>query len=269
MDAPRDLIGYERAQQSFMHELDRLAPVRLQVSVRAELALECAPVLETLLAALEAQLSGGGAEGEALALVALLGRRVATLGESASLALAALEALLTATRTAGHPPAVDFERAVRSAAMEGFSAAVDERARAQMVLRAAQSLTPVTICPRVLLLVISGCEDPESTAAALARLGRAALDGDAAACVVFATFPTEPDRDVTLEIAAFDSSATMIGARAIFSGTPFVLEALRKHAPHVTIAGSFEDALRRALDAAEQVLEPASLLARSLKRLKR
>ncbi len=74
---------------------------------------------------------------------------------------------------------------------------------------------------------------------------------------------------MTLEIAAFDSSARMIGASAIFSGTPFVVAALRTQAPLVTIAASFEDALRRALDAAEQVIEPASLLARGLKRLKR
>ena len=78
MDAPRDLEGYERARLEFAAELDRLTPVHLTPSVRDELALECAPVLETLLAALEAQIPGGSADGEALALAALFGRRVAT-----------------------------------------------------------------------------------------------------------------------------------------------------------------------------------------------
>jgi hypothetical protein len=267
VDAPRDLEGYERARRGFAAELDRLTPVHLTDSVREELVLECAPVLETLLAALERQ--GGGADGEALALTALFGRRVATLGETPSSALAALDALLAATRDAGHRPTTEFERAVRSAAMEGFTAAVDERARAQMTERAAQSLVPVIVAPRVLLLVISGCEDADAISIALARLGRAALDADAAACIVHSTFPAQPERDVALEIAAFDSSATMIGARAIFSGTPFALAALRAQAPNVTVAETFDEALRRALDAAEQVIGPASLLARGLKRLKR
>lgn len=269
VDAPRDIEGYERARRGFAIELDRLAPVHLAASVREELALECAPVLETLIAAIEAQPTGGSGDGEALALAALFGRRVATLGETASTALAALEALLAAMRGAGQRPTPELEMAVRGAAMEGFMAAIDERARAQMIQRAAQSLVPAMVAPRVLLLVISGCEDAESIAAALARLGRAALDADAAACVVHATFPTEPDREVTLEIAAFDSSATMIGARAVFSGTPFVVAALKAQAPHVMVAASFEEALRRALDSADQVIEPTSLIARSLKRLKR
>ncbi len=246
-----------------------MSPMHLAPAVREELALECAPVLETLLAALEGQSSGGGGDGEALALTALFGRRVATLGESASTAMAALEALLAAIRVARERPTLEFELAVRSSAMEGFAAAVDERARAQMIQKAARSLTPLTVAPRVLLLVIAGCEDPESISAALARFGRAALDADAAACVVHTTLPTEPDRDVTLEIAAFDSSATMIGARAIFSGTPFVVAALRAQAPGVTVAPNFEEALRLALGAAEHVIEPTSLLARGLKRLKR
>jgi hypothetical protein len=270
VDAPRDTEGYERARRGFPAVLDKLTPVHLEPAVREELSLECAPVLETLLAALEAHGSGSaGADGEALALTALFGRRVATLGETASTALAALEALLEAARAAGQAPTLEFQRALRSAAMEGFTAAVDERARAEMIQRAAQSLVPVTVAPRVLLLVISGTEDTESIGAALARLGRAALDADAAACVVHTTFPREPDRDVTLEIAAFDSSATMIGARAVFSGTPFVVAALRALAPNVTVAESFESALRRALDAAELAIEPVSLLARGLKRLKR
>jgi hypothetical protein len=120
----------------------------------------------------------------------------------------------------------------------------------------------------VVLLVIAGCDDAEAIAQALARLGRTALDSDAKACLVHASFAREPTREVALEIAAFDSSAQMIGARAIFSGTPVALHVLAENAPSLAYASTFEDALRRGLEAAEQEVRPSSLIARSIKRLR-
>lgn len=254
----------ESARAAFVAGLRERAPA-LDPAVRRELEAEAQPVLESLIAA--------GAENpsdvhEALALAALFGRRVATLGQSPSLALAALDAIVAAVAAAGAPVSSERVAALRSASMEGLAAAVDERARGEMVDRAAQSLVPVIVSPRVLLLVIAGCEDADAIAEALARLGRSALDGDAKACIVHASFAHEPARDVALEIAAFESSAHMIGARAIFSGTPVALHALGTHAEGLCLAGTFEDALRLALEAAEQELRPASLLSRGLKRLR-
>lgn len=266
MDVLRDEKQLERALAAFVRALRSEAPVVLAKETLGELEAESAPVLETLLAAL----AGGTASErhEALALTALFGRRVATLGLSPTTALASLEAIARGAEAGGTRVPTELLTAMRASAMEGFAAAVDERAREEMTERAAESLTPVIVSPRVVLLVIAGCEDADAIARALGRLGRAALDADAKACLVFASFAREPDRDVALEIAAFDGSAQMIGARAIFCGTPIALHALASHAPTIALASSFEDALRLGLDAAEQELRPSSLLTRGLKRLR-
>lgn len=267
VDAHRDERQLEIALAAFARELGTLAPAAVTARIREELQAECAPVVETLLSALAGGTPSAGHETHALA--ALFGRRVATLGESPTTALACLDALERGAAAADAVIPEPLVRSLRAAAMEGFAAAVDERARAEMIERAGQSLVPVIVSPRVVLLVIAGCDDADTLAQALARLGRTALDSDAKACIVHASFAREPDRDVALEIVAFDSSAQMIGARAIFSGTPVALHALAQHGPAgLTFAGTFEDALRRGLEAAEQEVRPASLISRSLKRFR-
>jgi hypothetical protein len=231
-----------------------------------DLRAEAAPVLETLIAALE---SGARSdEHETLALVALLGRRVATLDLTPTTALAAIDAMLEAARGVELAVSVRLERVLRAAAMEGLGAAIDERARAQMIERAGASLVPTIVSPRVVMLVLAGCDDADAIAQALARLGRASLDADARACIVHVSLAGEIPDDALAEIAAFEGSAHMIGARAIYSGTPFALQALAARAPHLTLASTFEDALRRGLEAAEHELRPASFLTRGLKRLR-
>ena len=262
MDAVRDRERLERALSTFERSL-RVACPALPARVREDLEAESAPLIGTLVAA------GSGANTserhEALALATLLGRRIATIGESPTTTLATYDAILDALEAlAIETPAA----ALRAAIVEGFAAAVDERARTEMIARASQSLLPITVSARVVLLVIAGCEDADAVAQALVRLGRAALDADAKACLVHVSFPHEPDRDLLAEIAAFDGSAQMIGARAIFSGTPVALAALAAHAPSLATAASFEDALRRGLEAAEQEVRPASRLWRSLRRLR-
>lgn len=243
----------------------RLACPALPSPIAAELAAESSPVLAAVFGALAHNESD---RHEALALAALFGRRVATLRESPTTALACIDAIVHAlpSRVARVPEAT--LASLRAAAMEGFAAAIDERARTEMIERAAQSLAPVIVWPRVVLLVIAGCDDADAIAQALARLGRTALDADAKACLVHASFAREPERDVALEIAAFDGSAQMIGALAIFSGTPVALHALRANAPTLAFAETFEEAVRRGLEAAEQEVRPSSLLTRSLKRLR-
>lgn len=266
MDSLRDPERLERARVALAALLQGRVALPSAGALRRELEAESAPVLETLLGAV----SEGNAseEHEAHALATLFGRRVATLAQSPTTALSSLDAIVEATALAGVAVPAPLATSMRAAAMEGFMAAVDERARTEMVERAGQSLVPVIASPKVVLLVVAGCDDAEAIAQALARLGRAALDADAKACLVHASFAREPERDVALEIAAFDASARMIGARAIFSGTPVALHALAAHAPALTLASTFEDALRLGLDAAEQRVRPSSLLARGLKRLR-
>lgn len=264
VDAPRDATRLETARAFFERELEALTSTR--GVAMDDLRAEAAPVLETLLAALE---SGSRSdEHEALALTALLGRRVATLELSPTTALASIEAMIAAARAAGLSVELRLERSLRAAAMEGLGAAIDERARARMIERAAASLVPTIVSPRVVMLVIAGCDDADAIAQGLARLGRTSLDADARACIVHVSLAGEVPDDALAEIAAFEGSAHMIGARAIYSGTPFALQALAARAPHLTIASTFEDALRRGLEAAEHELRPASLLTRGLKRLR-
>lgn len=266
VDVLRDQKQLEAARAAFTGALRVHAPVVLTPESLRELEAESAPVLETLLGTI----AGGTASErhETLALCALFGRRVATLGESPTTALASLDAIVHGAEAAGATAPMELVASLRAAAMEGFAAAVDEHARAEMIERAGQSLTPMIVSPRVVLLVIAGCDDADTIAAALARLGRTALDADAKACLVHASFAREPERDVALEIAAFDSSAQMIGACAIFSGTPVALHALAANAPTLALANTFEDALRRGLEAAEQELRPSSLFSRGLRRLR-
>ena len=266
MDALRDERQLESARRAFGTELRAHAPA-LSMAVFDELEAECAPVLETLLGA--AHSATASDEHESLAMAALFGRRVATLGESPTTALASIESIVRAASLAEVALTGRQVLSLRAATMEGFAAAVDERARTQMIERAGQSLMPVTVSARVVLLMIAGCDDADTIAQALARLGRNALDSDAKACLVHACFAREPERDVIAEIAAFDGSAQMIGARAIFSGSPVFLHALAPYAETLSVASSFEDALRRGLDAAEQEVRPSSILSRGLKRLRR
>ena len=263
MDVLRDEELLEKALVLFGKELRARAPIAQAEAILRELEAECAPVLETLLGALTT--GHASARHETLAMAALFGRRVATLRESPTLALAGIDAILHAV-DGGVPN--ELESILRAAAMEGFASAVDERARAEMVERAGQSLVPVIVSPRVVLLLIAGCEDRGTLAQALARLGRTSLDADAKACLVHASFASEPERDVIAELAAFDGSAQMIGARAIYSGTPMTLHALQAHAPTLSFANTFEDALRLGLEAADHEVRPASFLARGLKRLR-
>jgi len=266
VDSLADEKQLEIALAAFARELAVRAPLALAPSIMGELEAESAPVLETLLRTLE----GGHASErhETLALAALFGRRVATLRESPTAALASIDAIVAGSHASGAPVPSELVALLRAAAMEGFAAAIDERARTEMIERAGESLVPVIASPRVVLLVIAGCDDADTIARALARLGRTALDSDAKACLVHASFAREPERDVVAEIAAFDGSAQMIGANAIFSGTPVAMHALSAHAPTLSLAATFEDALRRGLEAAEQEVRPASLLTRSLKRLR-
>jgi hypothetical protein len=265
-----DAKGNERAladaQHAFDEELRASAPA-VVAAIRDELRAEAAPVLEALLASADSDLASDAHEARTLA--TLFGRRVATLGQSPTIALRCMDAAVSATKRAGAPITTELACASRDAAMEGFAAAVEERTRTEMIDHAGRALLPLTVSPRVLLLVIAGVGDADTIAAALARLGRAALDADAKACIVHASFADAPDRDVTAEIAAFDDSARMIGASAVFSGSPLARHALTGHSSALRVTETFEDALRVALEAAEQEVRPSSLLARSLKRLRR
>jgi hypothetical protein len=264
VDAPEDRDRVERARAGLAAELLARTP-GIDARIRAEIEAEAGPVVSATIGAATGNIADGH---EAVALAALFGRRIAALGQSPTTALAAVDAIDRAIAASGPRPQTPDVTRLRAAAMEGFASAVDERARTEMIERAGQSLTPMIVSPRVVLLVIAGCEDADAIAQALARLGRTALDSDAKACIVHASFAREPERDVAAEIAAFDGSAQMIGARAIFSGTPVALHAISAQAPALTFASTFEDALRRALDAAEQEVRPASLLSRGLKRLR-
>lgn len=206
-------------------------------------ALEAVAVLDALVAA-DRDRESRVDRSEAMALGALLGRRLAGSSVSVTATLATIEALGRARRAAGGgSEAMD---AVRAVVLEGYTASVHELALASLEERNAARAQLVPIAPDVVLCPMPMLEDPDRMSAAVDALGRALLSRDPQACIVVVTGGLS-QREAALGegLATLVEHTRMIGAAVVVVVTDGIArEALR---PRIDAAVPFADDVGAAL----------------------
>ena len=177
----------------------------------SSLAAEAGAVLDAVVAAAHA----GATEvdrNEALALGALLGRRLAGAGASATVVLVLVEGIERERRAAVGP-----ERALPqllAVVIEGYSAGVRETTMADLEAKIAEQVEMIALAPGLVLVPLPFLEDVDRMASAIDALGRKLLARDVKACALWVQGPTVHREEASLAgIAAFVENARMVGAK--------------------------------------------------------
>lgn len=259
-----------RAQDAFRRALR--FPFREDARLADDLTGEASPVLDALSFAVRA--AGDDPRAielrEGLAMAGLLGRRAALQNATPSVALALVDALEVALGETGCTPGARVLSALRTVVVEGYCAAIEERIREDAARRAAAALAPLRIAPRCWALIVAGEQEAELVAPALDGACRTLLDADARVCLVHLAITSLPTEDLAAAVLGLDATARMIGVELVWSGVDerwLAAARPRLDPSHLTIAGSLEQALARALDAAGTELREPSPLLRRFRRL--
>ena len=221
----------------------RGSPFREDRVAAEELMTEASPVLESLLAPGE---HPEGRTHEALAMVALLGRRAAGLGVTPSAMHALFRGLAEQASAENGVPALE----IISLGIEGYVAERDELAQRRSRELAQRAVPIVELVPTVFALFLHGHHEAEEIAAINDALGKRMLHGAARSLLVDATGFENPTREIASEIFAADATALMIGTPCVFAVTPRLVELLPEVASaheRVKVETSTRVGLRRTL----------------------
>jgi hypothetical protein len=193
--------------------LTRMAEALRSAGARdaGSLAAEAGAVLDAVVAAAQ----DGATEvdrNEALALGALLGRRLASAGASATVVLLLVEGIERERRAAVGP-----ERALPqllAVVIEGYAAGVRETTMADLEAKIAEQVEMIALGPGLVLVPLPFLEDVDRMASAIDALGRKLLARDVKACALWVQGPTVHREEASLAgIAAFVENARMVGAK--------------------------------------------------------
>lgn len=261
-----------RAQDAFRRALR--VPFQEDARLAEDLTGEASPVLDALSFAVRAAADDPRAieYREGLAMAALLGRRAALQNATPSVALSLVDALSSALAEIGRAPGARVVATLRTVVVEGYCAAIEERIREDAARRAAAALAPARIAPRCWALILAGDHDAELVTPALDRACRTLLDADARVCLVHLAITVAPTEDLAAAVLGLDATARMIGVEVVWSGLDdrwLGAARPRLDPSHLTIAGTLEEALARALGAAGSELREPSPLLRRFRRLLR
>ena len=188
----------------------------------AQLTLEVSPLLPLLSELPVDERENGDYESfgfrECFAVLTLLGRRLALLDLTPTVAI---QAVLLALRSVESPDETyprEFAQRAVAASMEGFVLGREERVAQTSEARAAKSLRPLRIGDGVFALIVSGVHEPAVLSECVDSLGRAMLNADVELAVVDLTQLGEPNRERATAVFAADEITKMLGGACFFAG---------------------------------------------------
>jgi hypothetical protein len=177
------------------------------------LAEEGAVVLDALAAA-AAPAASEVDRGEALALAALLGRRLAIVGAGAGLALVLVDTLEQERQLSAVCDRRWGSACLRLAILDGFASGLREAVEAELEARLADRVEALPLGAGLVLALLPPLADEGRASAAADGIGRALLRLDAKACVLWARARAPGVDDVTLRAALqLGEHARMVGAK--------------------------------------------------------
>lgn len=257
-----------------------LSGAALSADARRELVVEARPAVHAVLFAVGSDRAGDTnslEHHESLAMLTLLGRKVALLGGTPSAALCVVPALCDAFESCEVRVPAGVNAALNSVLMEGFvrgrEEAVDERHRRSL----AKATGALRVCEGVLLLRFVGRLDPDAIVAVGEDFARRLFSTEAVSCVVDVSSLEGTTSRHARAVFAIDEAARMLGVRCIFSGfderwaetladvDPRDAEGSRRLL--VERVEPFADALHTALSAADYRLQRGSWLPASIRSL--
>jgi hypothetical protein len=239
----------------------------LRAALAEELAVEARPTVSALLVAT----SHGRVDDteslehhETLALLTLLGRKLALLGGTPTAALRLAPTLLRAVRDAGWalPPSLD--EPLTTLAVEGYVRGREERIHGDAAKDAVDRIHTVALAEGCLAVFPKGSYEPDLLEAAMEELGRRMFRQEASVCLVVLDGVSNVTPAMARAVLSIDESARTLGATAIFAGmnTAFTEAADRAglDRSHLHVAEDVTDGVRRALSIAGYALKRVSWL---------
>jgi hypothetical protein len=177
------------------------------------------------------------------------------LGITPSAAVAALGAAIEALQLAHVAVSAEWRAQLLMVVMEGYSAGRDERVTAALKQAAVQGQVSFLLAPRCHVGFLAGPLEPEGVESVLEELARSLLRSNAQSSVLDLSRLQGPLAEATARaLVGYCLSARALGASVILSGAaPELLALLARFdlaAAGATVAGSFAEALRAALDRA-------------------
>ncbi|MGB8330770.1 MAG: hypothetical protein WCE62_11640 [Polyangiales bacterium] len=189
---------------------------------REELAAEVAPVLPLLSELPAMARADGDYESfefrECLAVLSLVGRRLALLDLTPTAAIQVVRFALASTSEPYQAPSEGFDQTATASALEGFVLGREERIAQWAEARATKLLTPLRVDEAAFAMIVSGTHEPEALSACVDALGRAMLNADVQAAIVDLTQLAEPNRDRAAAVFSADEVAKMLGGVCWFTG---------------------------------------------------
>lgn len=187
-----------------------------------ELVGEVAPLLPLLSELPDDERANGNYESfgfrECLAVLTLLGRRLALLNLTPTAASQVVRLALRSTEGARDDLFEQFAQQAVAAAMEGFVLGREERVAQTAEARAAKPLRPLRIEDDVFALIVSGVHEPAILSECVDALGRAMLNADVELAVVDLTQVGEPNRERATAMFSADEITRMLGGVCFFAG---------------------------------------------------
>jgi hypothetical protein len=249
----------ETLRQSFLDD----SPFREDRAAVEELMIEARPVIDALSA------PGDHPEGrthEALAMVALLGRRAAGLGLSPT----AMHALFSGLVDQMEPADARMRREVFCLGLEGFVSERGDMGKEMGRALAQRAVPIVELVPSVFAVFLHGHHEAEQISELTEALGKRMLHGGALSVLFDATGFENPTPEIASEIFAADATAAMLGVPCVFAVTPRLVELLPEVSSvheRVMVETSTRRGLKRALQEAGYVLRDGSSWPALLRRL--
>ncbi len=239
----------------------------LRAALADELAAEARPAVHALLFATSSDRMGdleSLEHHETLAMVTLLGRKLALLGGTPTAALRLTRTLLAAVRDTGWgvPPSLDEPLA--TVAVEGYVRGREERLRTDAAKDAVDRIPIVALAEGCLAVFPRGDYDPDRLEPAMDGLGRRLFREEATVCLVVLDGLEGLSPAAARALLSIDESARTLGATAIFSGvTTSFLEAAERagvDVANLVLVADAAEGVRRALSIAGYAVRRVSWL---------
>ncbi len=201
---------------------------------------------------------------ETLAMITLLGRRLALLGGTPTAALRLVPTLLAAVREANWPVPPGLDESLTTVAVEGFVRGREERILAEAAKDAVDRIPVVALADGCLAVLPRGRYDSEHLEAAMEELGRRMFREEVSVVLVVLDGLADVTAATARALLSIDEYARTLGVTAIFAGMDARFEEAAERAgvdrTHLTLASDAPDGVRRAFSIAGYAVTRVSWL---------
>ncbi|MEM7136821.1 MAG: hypothetical protein AAF500_09605 [Myxococcota bacterium] len=155
---------------------------------------------------------------ECLTVLTLLGRRLALLDLTPTVAVQIVHLALRSAEEDGAKPPRRFSERAAAAMIEGFVMGREEHVLAQHEREATRHLHPIRIDDDVFALVLTGSHEPEVLREQVDALGRAMLEAGSEIAIVDVSQLGEANRERVVALSSAGEVVRMLGGVCLFSG---------------------------------------------------